>query len=95
MRPIDVEVDLCDTGGEYFLQPRLNVSLPSVECQLGKLVEVGQFGFNGTRFFAVRASSLSSSDHSSAVSSRASYSSSSSSSKVRAGSESFSFAETV
>ena len=89
MRPIDVEVDLCDTGGEYFLQPRLNVSLPGVERQLGKLVEVGQFGFMG------RGSSLSSSDHSSAVSSRASYSSSSSSSKVRAGSDSFSFAETV
>ena len=47
MRPIDVEVDLCDTGGEHFLQPRLNVSLPSVERQLGKLVEVGQFRFNG------------------------------------------------
>jgi lipoyl-dependent peroxiredoxin len=28
---IDAEVDLCDTGGEYFLQARLNVSLPGVE----------------------------------------------------------------
>jgi lipoyl-dependent peroxiredoxin len=28
---IDAEVDLCATGGEYFLQARLNVSLPGVE----------------------------------------------------------------
>ena len=28
---IDVEVDLCDGGGEYFLRARLNVSLPGVE----------------------------------------------------------------
>lgn len=28
---IDAEVDLCLTGGAYFLQARLNVSLPGVE----------------------------------------------------------------
>jgi lipoyl-dependent peroxiredoxin len=28
---IDAEVDLCGTGGEYFLQARLNVSLPGLE----------------------------------------------------------------
>src|SRR5258706_7602522 len=28
---IDAEVDLCDSDGEYFLQARLNVSLPGVE----------------------------------------------------------------
>jgi osmotically inducible protein OsmC len=28
---IDAEVDLCGAGGEYFLQARLNVSLPGVE----------------------------------------------------------------
>jgi osmotically inducible protein OsmC len=28
---IDIEVDLCRTGGAYFLQSRLNVSLPGLE----------------------------------------------------------------
>ena len=28
---IDAEVDLCDSGGQYFLRARLNVSLPGVE----------------------------------------------------------------
>ncbi len=28
---IDAEVDLCMTGGDYFLQARLNVSLPGLE----------------------------------------------------------------
>lgn len=31
---IDAEVDLCDAGGEYFLQARLNVSLPRVEREV-------------------------------------------------------------
>jgi lipoyl-dependent peroxiredoxin len=31
---IDAEVDLYDTGGEYFLQARLNVSLPGVEREV-------------------------------------------------------------
>lgn len=30
-RSIDAEVDLCHTSGEYFLQARLNVSLPGLE----------------------------------------------------------------
>ena len=30
-RAIDAEVDLCNTGGEYFLQARLHVSLPGLE----------------------------------------------------------------
>ena len=42
MRPIDVEVDLCDTGGEYFLQPRLNVSLPAVFDHLRVSVIAGR-----------------------------------------------------
>jgi osmotically inducible protein OsmC len=33
---IDAEVDLCDTGGEYFLQARLNVSLPGVEREVAQ-----------------------------------------------------------
>ena len=28
---IDAEVDLCGTGGEYFIKARLNVSLPGLE----------------------------------------------------------------
>jgi osmotically inducible protein OsmC len=28
---VDAEVDLCQTGGEYSLQARLNVSLPGLE----------------------------------------------------------------
>jgi lipoyl-dependent peroxiredoxin len=31
---IDAEVDLCDAGGEFFLQARLNVSLPGVEREV-------------------------------------------------------------
>src|SRR5882672_11036899 len=33
---IDAEVDLCDAGGEYFLQARLNVSLPGVEREVAQ-----------------------------------------------------------
>lgn len=33
---IDAEVDLCRTGEDYFLQARLNVSLPGVERELAQ-----------------------------------------------------------
>ena len=33
---IDAEVDLCQTGGAYFLQARLNVSLPGVEREVAQ-----------------------------------------------------------
>ena len=33
---IDAEVDLCDSGGEYFLRARLNVSLPGVEREVAQ-----------------------------------------------------------
>ena len=33
---IDAEVDLRSTGGEYFLQARLNVSLPGVEREVAQ-----------------------------------------------------------
>jgi osmotically inducible protein OsmC len=33
---IDAEVDLYDTGGEYFLQARLNVSLPGVAREVAQ-----------------------------------------------------------
>ena len=33
---IDAEVDLCDTDGEYFLQARLNVSLPGLEREVAQ-----------------------------------------------------------
>ena len=33
---IDAEVDLCGTGGEYFIQARLNVSLPGVEREVAQ-----------------------------------------------------------
>ncbi len=33
---IDAEVDLCLTGGAYFLQARLNVSLPGVEREVAQ-----------------------------------------------------------
>jgi osmotically inducible protein OsmC len=37
---VDAEVDLGATGGEYFLQARLNVSLPGIDREIGqKLVE--------------------------------------------------------
>ena len=35
---IDAEVDLCETGGEYFLQARLNVSLPGVERDVAQVL---------------------------------------------------------
>ena len=35
---IDAEVDLCETGGEYFLQARLNVRLPRVERDIAQAV---------------------------------------------------------
>ena len=33
---IDAEVDLCGTGGEWFLQARLNVSLPGVDHEVAE-----------------------------------------------------------
>jgi len=33
---IDAEVDLCGTGGEWFLRARLNVSLPGVEREVAQ-----------------------------------------------------------
>ena len=66
MRPIDVEVDLYDTGGEP--PPTSPQRQPA-----GGGTPIGQTGrgrpvrLYGARFFAVRASSLSSLDHSSAV----------------------------
>jgi osmotically inducible protein OsmC len=33
---IDAEVDLCATGGEYFLQARLNVSLPGMDREVAQ-----------------------------------------------------------
>jgi len=33
---IDAEVDLCGAGGDYFLQARLNVSLPGVEREVAQ-----------------------------------------------------------
>ena len=33
---VDAEVDLCGAGGEYFLQARLNVSLPGVEREVAQ-----------------------------------------------------------
>ena len=33
---IDAEVDLCGTGGEYFLQVRLNVGLPGMEREVAQ-----------------------------------------------------------
>lgn len=33
---VDAEVDLCNTDGAYFLQARLNVSLPGIELVLAK-----------------------------------------------------------
>ena len=33
---IDAEVDLCTTAGAYFLQARLNVSVPGVEREVAK-----------------------------------------------------------
>ena len=33
---IDAEVDLCDADGEYFLQARLNVSLPSIDRDVAR-----------------------------------------------------------
>jgi len=33
---IDAEVDLCDTDAEYFLQARLNVSLPGIDREVAR-----------------------------------------------------------
>jgi lipoyl-dependent peroxiredoxin len=33
---VDAEVDLGNAGGDYFLQARLNVSLPGIDHELGK-----------------------------------------------------------
>ena len=33
---IDAEVDLCDASGEYFLQARLNVSMPGMEREVAR-----------------------------------------------------------
>jgi len=33
---IDAELDLCGTGGEYFLQARLNVTLPGMEREVAQ-----------------------------------------------------------
>jgi Ohr subfamily peroxiredoxin len=33
---VEAEVDLCGTVGEYFLQARLNVSLPGVEREVAQ-----------------------------------------------------------
>ena len=33
---IDAELDLCGTGGEWFLQARLNVSLPGMEREVAQ-----------------------------------------------------------
>ena len=35
-RAIDAEVDLCTTDGAYFLQARLNVSLPGLEREVAQ-----------------------------------------------------------
>ena len=35
---VDAEVDLCLTGGAFFLQARLNVSLPGVEREVAQAV---------------------------------------------------------
>jgi organic hydroperoxide reductase OsmC/OhrA len=35
---IDAEVDLCGAGSEYFLQARLNVSLPGLERDVAQAV---------------------------------------------------------
>lgn len=33
---VDAEVDLCNTNGEYFLQARLNVSLPGLDREVAE-----------------------------------------------------------
>src|SRR3989454_12582713 len=38
---IDAEVDLCGTGGEGFLQARLNVSLPGLEGEIAQALVDG------------------------------------------------------
>jgi Ohr subfamily peroxiredoxin len=35
---IDAEVDLCGAAGEYFLQARLNVSMPGMEREIAQAV---------------------------------------------------------
>jgi organic hydroperoxide reductase OsmC/OhrA len=37
---IDAEIDLCLVNGEYFLQARLNVSIPGLDREVGhKIIE--------------------------------------------------------
>ena len=38
---VDPEVDLCETGGGYFLQARLNVSLPGIEREVAQALVDG------------------------------------------------------
>jgi osmotically inducible protein OsmC len=33
---VDAEIDLCNTNGEYFLQARLNVSLPGLDREVAQ-----------------------------------------------------------
>ena len=35
---VDAEVDLCNTDGEYFLQARLNVSLPGLDREVAQVI---------------------------------------------------------
>jgi Ohr subfamily peroxiredoxin len=35
---VDAEVDLCNSGDAYFLQARLNVSLPGLECEVAQAI---------------------------------------------------------
>ena len=35
-RAIDAEVDLCNVDGEYFLQARLNISLPGIDREVAQ-----------------------------------------------------------
>jgi Ohr subfamily peroxiredoxin len=35
---VDAEVDLCNTDGEYFLQARLNVSLPGIDTEVARAI---------------------------------------------------------
>lgn len=35
---VDAEVDLCNTDGEYFLQARLNVSLPGINTEVARAI---------------------------------------------------------
>jgi osmotically inducible protein OsmC len=35
-RAVDAEVDLCNVDGEYFLQARLNISLPGIDREIAQ-----------------------------------------------------------